>query len=112
MNNNVLFLYDLMEENLDSVNEIIAMSEESFLNNEDCLNYGYGLVSKIRELFLKINNEILFVNKTLSNISKEMHVLDEKVINEYKYINGYMVYDFLKIEYPLILEELNKILKI
>lgn len=112
MNKNVLVLYDKINKNKKIVSKIQNMEEEKFLSNKECLNYGFGLVSEIKEYLLKLNREILINNDILSKMSKEMYIFDECLLNCYKSINGYMVYDFLKNEYNVLLEELNKILQI
>ena len=112
MNNNALVLYNLLNENFENVNRVLGLKEEKFLKSEDCLNYGYGLILKIRELFINMNKEILFSNNYLNKVSKEMYILDEKLLNYHNQINGYLVYDFLNSEYKLIFEEMSKVLKI
>ena len=112
MNKNALVLYDLMNKNFNEVNRVLKLKEEKFLNSQDCLNYGYGLIIEIRELFLNMNKEILLVNNYLNKVSKEMYILDSKLLNSYKKINGYLVYDFLNNEYGMIFKELAKMLNL
>ena len=101
-----------MKKNLEIVNGIKEMDENKFLNHNECLNYSYGLINEIRKDFMKLNKEILISNEVISKISKEMYILDERLLNSYKGINGYLVYDFLKVEYDLILDELTKMINI
>ena len=112
MTNNVLALYDLMKKNKTNVSKIANMDEYDFFNNYEYLNYGFGLLTEIRNYFSNLNKEILVCDSLLSNLAKEMHVLDENLLNGYKQINGYLLYDFFKNEYNLIFEELNRILNI
>ena len=110
MNKVILDLYKLMIDNKDTVSKIIC-SEKNFILNRDYLNYGYGLIKQISENFFRLDNIFVFSNKVIEMKTKELAFINKYLINSYNQINGYLIYDFLKTEYSIILEELKKILE-
>lgn len=109
MNKAPLSLYDYMTSNNELVNEIITLKEEEFVNNDNLVNIGYAIISNIKEGLLKFNQIIRISDNFIDSKAKELFIID-KYINNEDYINGYLIYDFLKVEYNLILLDLKKLL--
>ena len=111
MSKAILSLYDYMLINQKLVDKIKNVNENDFYKNEILINAGYGIVSNIMNGLLAMDERILACNDYILNKSKELFAIN-KYINKNDCINGYFVYDFLKVEYNSLLKEINKLLKI
>ena len=107
----ILSLYDYMLENKKLVEHVLSVNENQFLNNDNLINIGYGIVSNVIEGLASIDERIIFINDYIFNKSKELFSL-KNYLNKDDDINGYLVYDFLKVEYESLLIEIKKTFRI
>ena len=105
-------LYEFLNNNSYLANKISLMDEEDFLNDESAINAGYSLVNSAIEKIANLDIISLFLDEKLNIRRKEMESLDGYLMNSYKEVNGYLVYDYLKEEYQALLKSLEEILSI
>lgn len=109
MTKTILSLYDYMLENKKIVDHVLSVSEIQFLKNDNLVNIGYGIVFMIMDGLASIDERIMANDDYIFGKSKELFSL-KKYLNKDDNINGYLVYDFLKVEYDLLLQEIKKLL--
>ena len=111
MNKEIMILCEMIANSEEDIN-LMVLSENEFLSNQDYLYFGYGFINQVIECLLKINKKMLFVNEGINMKFKELIIIKDYLINSYGGINGYLIYDFLKVEYPRILNEIKEYLDI
>ena len=104
----ILVLYALLSENKNEVEKIINQGK---LNNSIEYHYIYGLINKINECLLNFDKIELLANHHLLNMHKKIVFLTKALLNSKGYFNGYIMFDFLCMEYLDIIMVIEKILK-
>lgn len=108
--NGLIEIYAFISDNIEIVNKLTSISEEDFVNDVNNLNIGYGLIKKLEDILTKLERSILISDDYLKKISKELFYIDKYFTNVYMGVNGYLVYDFFKVEYKQIANEIEKLM--
>ncbi len=109
--NEIIDLYSFMIDKTEIVNKIANMDEESFSNNYDLVLAGYSIIEGIKERLLKVNRDVFLLSSVLNELSKEFYHFSKMIVNYYSFINRSMIYDYCKLEFKVMLDEISNILK-
>lgn len=109
--NSLIELYKYMAEHKKLVEKITSMDENEFLSDEIALNVGLGFVNGLEDKLVSIDKRILIRDKIIYNHYNEFLSLHSYFLNDYGEINGYLVYDYLKGDYLVLLDRIKNIIK-
>ena len=109
--NSVIELYGLMNTNYGLASSFIKLDFDKYESNEEMVIASFGLFENIVNKTRKLEQIVLFKNNYLFNFYKEIIHINELILNNYKLINKYMLYDFYKMEYNKLLSNLKDMLE-
>lgn len=101
MKNEYRILMDLTS-NLNKSNEIISLvrqySKSVFSSDEEIINVGIGLVSEVGNFLSSLDDEIFILSKKLFELSEPIKRYSNNLLNPYKFVNSYKLYDCITID--------------
>lgn len=103
-------IYTFISSNKEIIDKLTSVNEEYFIKDSDSLNIAYGLIKNLENSLTKLERTILITNDYLMKMSKELFYIDKYLTNVYMGINGYLIYDFFKIEYKELVSEIEKLM--
>ena len=102
-----------LSEVLDSkiIQAITKNTKDNFSNNEQQITVALGIAGEIYDIISTIDEEIYILNKDLSSLILPIKSYYGNLLNDYKLVNSYMLYDSFKIDLVNLKSFLKQVLK-
>lgn len=96
--NELITLKNTLRNNHKLIKILLSTSKEEFVTNQDNINITIGMISELKEIIYSLNENIYILNPELYNIITPIKKYGENLFTNYKIVNAYKLYDFLKLD--------------
>lgn len=102
-----------LSEVLDSkiIQAITKNTRDSFADNEQQITIALGIASELYDIISTIDEEVYILNKDLNSLILPIKSYYGNLLNNYKLVNSYMLYDSFKIDLANLKSFLKQVLK-
>lgn len=91
-------LTNTLDSSSNIISKITSYSKNDFAKDEEAINISIGLVSEVGNILNCIDDELLFLSATLRELIIPIKEYANNMLNKYKFVNAYKLYDCICID--------------
>ena len=108
--NSIASLYAYMLRISDLMKTFSKLSEERFINDRDAIAAYFAIYKDLLNYITNLDSRFMVVDK-LNVLVKEIYEADVFMMDSYKLVNSYMLYDFFKTDYKELFNIVSELVK-
>ena len=105
----LMSLKKVLNNSSELIQNLIQEKKDDFCKNETSINIAIGLIGELRDVLASIDQNIYILNKDLYELITPIQEYSVNLFNDYKIVNAYKLYDFLKIDFQNLKTYINEI---
>lgn len=91
-------LTSTLDSSTNIIEKISSCSKNDFSNDEEMINVSTGFVSEIGNILNCLDDELLYLSSSLRKLIIPIREYSNNMLNRYKFVNAYKLYDCVCID--------------